>query len=163
LLVVILYLGIRGILHGNAVTGLDSHTYRGESPRRVAAFADANSPLRWYGVVETESALHAAEVEFGPGARFDPESAATAYKPESSAALNAARDTPSARRLLAAARFPKATVEGTTTGFHVTLREYASASSAPVTQVEALIDTDSVGKVTSQELAWIPNGTGRKD
>src|SRR5216684_2836775 len=69
---------------------LESRTYRGESPRKVAAFAESGSPFRWHGIVETESALREVEIDVGPAASFDPDSAITSYKPEPSAALDAA-------------------------------------------------------------------------
>ncbi len=151
----ILYIGLRFVLHGNALAALESRTYRGESIRKIAAFADPTSPFRWHGIVETESALHDVEVETGLGASFDPDSAITSYKPESSPALDAARDTAVARRFLQAARFPKATVEKTPQGFQVVLRAFPygrEAMSGP--RVHAVIETDASGKVLSQELAW---------
>jgi hypothetical protein len=95
------------------------------------------------------------EVETGPGASFDPDSAMTSYKPEPSLALDAARDTAVARRFLQVARFPKATVEKTPQGFHIVLRAFPygrEAMSGP--RVHAVIETDSSGKVVSEELAW---------
>src|SRR6266403_1949922 len=67
----LLYFGARAILHTSAVAAAQSRTYRGESPRRVAAFAESGSPFRWHGIIETESALHEVEVEVGPAAKFD--------------------------------------------------------------------------------------------
>jgi inner membrane protein len=151
----ILYMVLRFVLHGNALAALESRIYRGESPRKVAAFAESGSPFRWRGIVETASALHDVEVEVGPAASFDPDSAITSYKPEPSPALDAARDTATARRFLQAARFPKATVEKTPDGFQVTLRAlpYSRDASSGL-RVHALIVTDSSGKILSQELAW---------
>ncbi len=153
-----LHLGVRFVCHGNAIAALESRTYRGESSRKVAAFPEPGSPLRWHGVVETERALHDLEVPVGPGVDFDPSSAITTYKPEPSPALDAARDSAVARRFLQAARFPKATVEQTSQGFHVILRDF------PYTRypnsgwrVQALIDTDPSGKILSEELAWVPS------
>jgi inner membrane protein len=153
----ILYVVLRFVLHGDALAALVSRTYRGESPRKAAAFPESSSPFRWHGIVETERALHDVEIEVGPTASFDPDSAVTSYKPEPSPALDAARDTPVARRFLQAARFPKATVEKTPEGFHIILR--ALPNSRGVTsglRVHALIETDPSGKVLSQELAWHP-------
>jgi len=153
----ILYIALRFVLHGNALAALESRTYRGQSPRKAAAFAESGSPFRWHGIVETESALHDAEVEVGPAASFDPDSAVTSYKPEPSPALDAARDTAVARRFLRLARFPKATVEKTPDGFHIILRAFPySRGVSSGLRVHALIDTDSSGKVLSQELAWDP-------
>jgi membrane-bound metal-dependent hydrolase YbcI (DUF457 family) len=151
----ILYIGLRFFLHGNALAALESRSYRGESIRKIAAFAEPTSPFRWHGIGETESALHDVEVETGPGASFDPDSAMTSYKPESSPALDAARDTAVARRFLQVARFPKAAVEKTPPGFHVVMRAFPygrEAMSGP--RVHAVIETDWSGKVLSEELAW---------
>jgi inner membrane protein len=153
----ILYIVVRFVFHGNAATALESRTYRGESPRKVAAFAESGSPFRWHGIVETESALHDVEVELGPAASFDPDAAITSYKPEPSPALDAARETAVARRFLQVARFPKATVERTPEGFHVTLRSFRySRDASSGLRVHAQIDSDSSGKILSQKLAWDP-------
>jgi membrane-bound metal-dependent hydrolase YbcI (DUF457 family) len=157
----IFYVGARAVLHGNALSLLESRTYHGEPPRRTAAFAESASPFRWQGIVETESALHDLEVEVGPGASFDPESAITSYKPEPSQALDAARDSAVARRFLQAARFPKASVEKTPQGFHIILHTFPytrDAGSGP--RVEVLIDTDPAGKLLSEEFAWEPGSKG---
>jgi len=158
---VILYLVARFVLHGNALAALESRTYRGELPRRVAAFAESSSPFRWHGIVETERAIYEVEVAVGPSANFDPDSATVAYKPESSAALDAARDTAVARRFLQAARFPKARVEKTLQGYQVVLRDFPYGRDANSGRyVEALLNTDPSGKILSEELAWIPAPKG---
>jgi membrane-bound metal-dependent hydrolase YbcI (DUF457 family) len=157
LAVMLLYFGARAILHSNAVAAAQSRTYRGESPRRVAAFAESGSPLRWHGIIETESALHEVEVEVGPAAEFDPDSARTSYKPEPSPALDAARNTTVARQFLQAARFPKASVEKTPEGFQITLRDFPYTRDVRSgLRVQATIDTDPAGKVLSEELTWNP-------
>jgi len=157
----LLYLVARFVFHGNALAAMESRTYRGESPRRVAAFAESNSPYRWHGIVETESALHDLDVEAGPAANFDSDSAITSYKPEPSPALDAARDSAVARRFLQVARFPKATVEKTPEGFHVILRDFPyTRDLGSGLRVQALIDTDPSGKILSQELAWDSSSKG---
>ncbi len=157
LAVMLLYFGARAILHSNAVAAAQSRTYRGESPRRVAVFAESGSPLRWHGIIETESALHEVQVEVGPAAKFDPDSARTSYKPEPSPALDAARNTSVARRFLQAARFPKASVEKTPEGFQITLRDFPYTHEIRSgLRVQATIDTDPAGKVLSQQLTWNP-------
>jgi len=153
----LLYIVLRFVLHGNALAALESRTYRGESPRKAAALPESSSPFRWEGIVETASALHELEIEVGPAASFDPDSAITSYKPEPSPALDAARDTTAARRFLRAARFPKATVEKTPDGFIITLHAFPYTGDARSGwRVEALIKTDASAKVLSQELAWDP-------
>ena len=152
----ILYVVLRFVLHSNAIAALDSRTYRGESVRKSAAFAESGSPFRWHGIVETESALHDVEIEVGPAASFDPDAAVTSYKPEASPALDTARDTAVARRFLQVARFPKATVEKTADGFRITLRAFPYHNAISGLRVHAEIHTDPSGKVLSQELAWDP-------
>jgi membrane-bound metal-dependent hydrolase YbcI (DUF457 family) len=153
----LLYFGARAILHCSAIATAQSRAYRGESPRRVAAFAESGSPFRWNGIIETERALHEVEVEVEPSAKFDPDSARASYKPEPSPALDAARNTAAARRFLEAARFPKASVEKTPGGFQITLRDFPYTRDVQAgLRVQATIDTDSAGKVLSQQLIWNP-------
>ena len=157
----VLYVVARFALHGNAVAMMESRSYRGEQPRRVAAFPESGSPFRWHGIVETDSALHSVEVDVGPAASFDAESATTTYKPESSPALDAARNSAAARRLLQVARFPKASVEKTPQGFHIILRDSPYTRDATSGRhLEALIDTDPSGRILSQELAWDSSSKG---
>ena len=153
----ILYIALRAILHDNVLAVMEARTYRGDTPRKVAAFADSSSPFRWHGVAETESALHEVEVGVGPALSFDPDSAITSYKPESSPALDAARNSAVAQRFLQAARFSKATVEKTPEGYHVILRDFPYARDASFgPRVEALIDTGPSGTILSEELVWVP-------
>jgi len=97
------------------------------------------------------------EVEVGPAAKFDPDSARTSYKPEPAPALDAARKTAVARWFLQAARFPKASVEKTPEGFQITLRDFPYTRDVRSgLRVQATIDTDPEGKVLSQQLTWNP-------
>src|SRR5262249_4204652 len=57
LVLVFFCIGGRAVLHTRAVAQLDAHSYRGESPRQVAAFPDAFSPVTWHGVMETASQI----------------------------------------------------------------------------------------------------------
>src|SRR5260370_21287826 len=153
----ILYLVLPFVLPGNAVAALESRTYRGESPRKVAAFAESGSPFHWLGIVETASALHEVEIEVGPVASFDPGAPVTSYKPEPSPALDPARDSAVARRFLQVARFPKATVQKTPEGFHVILRAFPYSRDVRSSfRVHAQIDTNSSGKIISKYLACDP-------
>lgn len=152
------YIGARGILHTSAVAVLDSRSYHGESPRRTAAFAESVSPFRWHGTVDTESALHSVDLSVGPLSQFDPEADAIAYKPEPSAALEAARKSAAAKLFLAAARFPKASVEKTETGYRVELRDFPHTSGAvSCRQVAAIVETDSAAQILNSELIWDRN------
>jgi membrane-bound metal-dependent hydrolase YbcI (DUF457 family) len=155
LLTVFIYTGARFVLHGNAVAMMEARTYRAELPRRVAAFAESDSPFHWRGIVETDRALNDLNLNLAGGSSFNPDAAVVYYKPESSAPLDAARTTESVRRFLAAAKFPKATVEKIDAGYRVQLRDLAqqqAARSGP--RVIAIVDTDANAKVLSDELAW---------
>jgi membrane-bound metal-dependent hydrolase YbcI (DUF457 family) len=155
LLAVGIYVGGRAILHGNAVAMMEARTYRGDLPRRVAAFAESDSPFHWRGIVETERAFHDLDLNLAPGSSFNPNAAVVYYKPESSAPLDAARTTESVRRFLATARFPKATVEKTNTGYRVQIRDLAEQREARSRlRIIAIVETDPNAKVVSEELAW---------
>lgn len=152
---VFIYVGARFILHGNAVAMMDARTYRGEPPRRVGAFAESDSPLHWHGIVETERAFYDLDLNLAPGSSFNPGAAVASYKPEMSPPLAAAQDAEAARRFLQVAKFPKATVEKTETGYRVHLSDVAEqgeAHSGP--HVIAIVETDLKAKVLSDELAW---------
>jgi membrane-bound metal-dependent hydrolase YbcI (DUF457 family) len=155
LALVFIYIGARFILHGSAVAMMDARTYRRELPRRVGAFAESDSPLHWHGIVETERAFYDLDVDLTPGSSFNPDSAVVSYKPEMSSALEAAQKTGAARHFLQAAKFPKATVERTGTGYRVLIRDLAEQRDArPSRRVIAIIETDANAKVTNEELAW---------
>ncbi len=155
LVVVCLYVGGRFILHGNAVATLDTRTYRGELPRRAAAFAESDSPFHWHGVVETERALHDLELDLTPGSSFNPDAATLYYKPETSAPLEAARNTETVRRFLQSAKFPKATVEKTPGGFRIEIRDLPrQRGTSAVPRVIAIVETDPNAKVVAEELGW---------
>ncbi|MFI5059502.1 MAG: metal-dependent hydrolase [Candidatus Acidiferrales bacterium] len=155
LAVIALYIGARAIFHANAVAVLDSSAYRGELPRRVAAFPVSTSPFRWNGIVETESALHEITVSVAPGASFNTEASVTIHKPEASAALDAARNDPIALAFLRVARFPKATIEKIEAGYRVELQDlrYTSAGSSR-REIVAFFELNSAGKIVNQELVW---------
>jgi hypothetical protein len=155
LLAVFIYIGARFILHGNAVAMMEARTYRGELPRRVAAFAASDSPFHWRGLVETERAFDDLDLNLASGSSFNPDAAVVYYKPESSASLDAARATKSIRRFLEAAKFPKATVEKTNTGYRVQLRDLALRQETRFgPRVIAIVETDPNAKVLSDALAW---------
>jgi membrane-bound metal-dependent hydrolase YbcI (DUF457 family) len=155
LLAVFVYIGARYVLHGNALAMMEVRTYRGELPRRVAAFAESDSPFHWHGIVETERALHDLDLNLAPGSSFSPDAAVVSYKPEASAPLDAARSTESVRRFLQTTKFPKASVEKTNTGYRVRIRDLAEPRDARSgLRVMAIVETDPNGKVLNDELAW---------
>jgi len=134
---------------------MEARTYRGELPRRVAAFAASDSPFHWRGLVETERAFDDLDLNLASGSSFNPDAAVVYYKPESSASLDAARATESIRRFLEAAKFPKATVEKTNTGYRVQLRDLALRQETRFgPRVIAIVETDPNAKVLSDALAW---------
>jgi len=152
---VFVYIGARGVLHGNALAMMEARTYRGELPRRVAAFGESDSILHWRGLVETERAFYDFDLNVMPGASFNPDSGVVSYKPESSAPLEAARATDSVRRFLDAAKFPKASVEKTSGGYRVELRDLAQQRDARSGRhVIAIVETDANANVSSDEIAW---------
>ena len=155
LLLVLLYVGARATLHGNAVAQLDAHTYRGESARRLAAFADPLSLVTWHGVVETSTQICTVNVPAAEGTRFDPESALCAHKPEASPALAKAQQALSMKTFLQAARFPKAIVGPTADGTEVVVRDMRDiAENEKRYAVAVYILLDWKGQVTSQVVIW---------
>jgi membrane-bound metal-dependent hydrolase YbcI (DUF457 family) len=155
LALVLIYVGARATLHSNALALMESRAFHGETPRRASAFPETLSFLTWHGVVETESALNEIDVDAASPDTFDPESSLRLFKPEPSPALDAARNTVVAKRFLAIAQIPKASLEKTETGYVVVLRDlrYATASETQH-EIAAVIELDANNKVTSQELVW---------
>jgi hypothetical protein len=84
---------------------LQSRTYDGADPIRVAAFPQSSSPFLWKGVVETPSAWHVYAMNALIGT-FDPEVGRTLYKPETNAAIAAASNTPTFREFEEFAQYP---------------------------------------------------------
>lgn len=154
LALIVVYTGARYMLHSNGVALLDAHTYRGESPHRLGAFPDALSIFTWHGIVETQSMLCQIEVPVGPGGRFDAESAVCQHKSAASPELAAAQGTTAAREFLRVARFPKATVEKTTSGYEVVMEALRGAAQQETRQVVARIFLDANAQVQSAELLW---------
>jgi membrane-bound metal-dependent hydrolase YbcI (DUF457 family) len=154
LALVVFYVGARATLHNTAATQLDAHSYRGASPRQVAAFPDSFSPVIWHGVVETTLQICIVDIP-GASARFDPENAACVHKPEDSAALAAAQKTQAAQSFLRAARFPKASVGATADGSEVVLRDMRNAAQNETRYaLAARILLDRNAQVTSQSIVW---------
>ncbi len=155
LALVLIYVGARATLHSNALALMESRTFHGETPRRASAFPETLSLVTWHGVVETGSALSEIDVDAASPSTFDPESSLRIFKPEPSAALDAARNTIAAKRFLAVAQIPKASLEKTETGYVVVLRDlrYAAAGETEH-EIAALIELDANNKVTSQQLVW---------
>ena len=149
------YLVVRGFLHGEAALMILQRSYAGESARRGAAFPDSTSPFLWHAVVETESAIHIVSVPTGALGNFDSENALHIHKPDPSPILEAAQKTAAANQFLAAARFPKATVQKETDGFSVEIRDLKyDAIGQNSRVVEAEINVDAASRVTFAHLDW---------
>jgi membrane-bound metal-dependent hydrolase YbcI (DUF457 family) len=158
--IILSYLGLRAYFHGDVIALLDSRTFQGEVAKRSGAFPEALSPVTWHGVVETARGMRELTVMVGPVESFDPESAYASFKPEPSAALETAEKTEAARRFLAMARFPKATVENTGTGSRVEIRDlrYAAVGDSGH-EVIAVIILDVANRVVTNEIAWASQGS----
>ena len=155
LALVFVYVGARAILHSNVVALMESRTFHGETPRRVSVFPEALSILAWHGVVETESAVSEIDVDAASPQAFDADSSVRQFKPDPSPALDAARNTIVARRFLATAQIPKASLEKTEAGYVVVLRDLRYAAAGETAhEIAAVIELDLNNKVTSQELVW---------
>jgi len=155
LALIVIYVGARATLHGNAAAQLDARTYRGELPRRVAAFADPLSVVTWHGVVETPAQICTVSVPVVDTSRFDSESAVCVHKPEESPVLAAAEQTQAAKSFLLAARSPKASVGATEAGTEVVVRDFRDVAVEDTRYaVAARVSLDRVGKVTREEIVW---------
>lgn len=155
LALVLAYIGARATLHSNVLALMESRTFHGESPRRSWAYPESLSLFAWHGVAETESALNEIDVNAASASNFDSDSSLRLFKPESSPALEAARNTTAARRFLASAQIPKASMEKTQTGYIVILRDLRYAAAGDIKhEVAAYIELDPNSKVASQELVW---------
>lgn len=152
---VCLYVGARMILHGDAAAQLDAHSYRGETPRRIAALPDSLSLFTWHGIVETTSQICTADVPASNVARFDPEAAVCIHKPEPSPALTATQQTDAAQAFLGAARFPKASVGTLDSETEAVIRDTRAIAAGPSRYDLAVrILLDANGQVTSQHIVW---------
>jgi hypothetical protein len=155
LLLVLIYIGARTALHANVVAQLDAHTYRGESPRRLAAFADPALLVTWHGVLETTTQICTVRVPATQGARFDPESGLCVHKPEDSPALALAEQTESVKKFLQSARFPKASVGATGDGTEVAIRDVRDSAENEMRFALAVrVLLNAKGQVNSQEILW---------
>jgi inner membrane protein len=149
-----LYMGGRALLHQRADALLSAHIYRGEEPIRTGAFPTF-SPLLWRGVVETEGALHQVEVPVSPGARFDPRTARSQFKPEESPALARAVSSDAMRAFLTYARFPLARVEPAGDGWEVRIRDLRQLSAGRnATGIVAVITMNAQEEITGSALEF---------
>jgi membrane-bound metal-dependent hydrolase YbcI (DUF457 family) len=155
LALILVYGGVRATLHSNVLAALQARTFHGEAARRASAFPESLSLITWHGIVETESALDAIDINAAATSKFDPDSSLRLFKPQDSPALDAARVTSAANRFLAVARIPKASVEKNETGYVVVLRDLRyTAAGETQNEIAALIELDLNNKVLSQDIVW---------
>jgi membrane-bound metal-dependent hydrolase YbcI (DUF457 family) len=128
LLLLVVYICARGGLHSRAIDLISSREYHGQPPLASGAFPSSFAPFTWRGVISTESTVEEAEISLAPGAEFDPDRTHAHFKPDNSAALDAAQSTNSAKRFLRYARFPLATMQRNDDGFVFVLRDMRFAA-----------------------------------
>jgi len=150
-----LYIGLRALLHLNAVASLEAHTIAGEMPHRAAAFPDSTSPFLWHGVVETQSALNLVIMRSMGGEVTYASGVTTLHKPEPSPMLAAAQNSPAAIAFLRFARFPKAVVQTESEGYSVEIQDLKDQAIEEKSRaIFADINLDKHFNVVSAELQW---------
>jgi len=150
-----LYIGLRALLHANAVASLEAHTIAGETPHRAAAFPDTTSPFLWHSVVETQSALNVVTMRSMGGEVGYASGVTTLHKPEPSPMLTAAQNSPAAVVFVKFARFPKAVVQTESEGYSVEIQDLKDqATDEKSHAIFADINLDKHSRVLSSELQW---------
>jgi inner membrane protein len=89
LIVLGMYDAGRHLLHDRAIQTLESRIYDGRAPRSTVAFPQNINPMRWDGWVETDRAWISVPVDLT--VEFNPNPAATYWKPEPHPAIEVAR------------------------------------------------------------------------
>jgi len=155
LLLLLIYVGARSGLHSRAVDELNSREYRGAAPLATGAFPSALSLFAWRGLVSTDNSIVQIEISLAPGAGFDPDQAVPHFKPEDSAALEVAENTPAAKTFLRYARFPLASLERDDEGYRFALRDMRFASSDyGAENIVVRVELNADLRVTRQEFRY---------
>ena len=155
LLLLLLYLGTRTDLHSRAIDLLNSREYHGTPPLAVGAFPVSLSPFLWRGIISTDNTIQEAEISLAPGSQFDPDQTVTHYKPQASAAVDAAQNMETAKRFLAYARFPLATLEQSDSGYRLSMHDMRFASNdASPDNIIAIVRLDPSLRAISQVLLY---------
>jgi len=158
-----LYIGVRALLHENAVASLGAHTIAGEMPHRAGAFPDSSSPFLWHSVVETQSALNLVTLRSTGGEVVYASGITTLHKPEPTPILDAAQNALAALSFVHVARFPKATVELETEGYSVEIQDLKDQATEEKSHtIFADVNLDKNGRVISSELQWQKSASGPK-
>jgi inner membrane protein len=105
LLFIVVYGGVRGVLHQRALSQLQSRVYADLGPPlQLAALPNSLNPFSWTGIVQGE---HAYRLYTVPAlGQFDPTAGAILYQSPWNPALQAASDTAPFRYVLYFSRFP---------------------------------------------------------
>jgi membrane-bound metal-dependent hydrolase YbcI (DUF457 family) len=155
LILVVIYFGWRAHLHGEAVNLLLSSEYHRHVALSAAAFPDASAPFDWRGVVVTDNTVQEIEVPLGPQGDFDPARSRTRFKPEDSPVLEAGRKTADARKFLAYATMPFATVTQIEDGYRFEIHDLRFASNDySAANIFVRVDFDSHLRVRSQRFLF---------
>jgi inner membrane protein len=157
----VLLCGLRGFAHRRALGMLESHTYGGETPRRLGAFPSPADPFSWTGVVETDSAFHVLQVNARED-DVDAEHTVVFRKLEPSAILDSAMKARTAVIFADFARFLWRQAEETEDGYDVTLHDlrfYSRGGWHPPFVVN--IHLDKSLRVRSESFDFLGEGQGR--
>ena len=144
----------RSVFHDRAVKIVDSRVYHTLSPRRVAAFPQAN-PLMWTGLAELSDSYALLPVDLR-GAELRPDEADTFYKPERTQAMLAAANTNAFQRFLEFVVYPVWVLEpspekpGTTQVRLVDLR----FGTPPSPGFQARANVDTANRVLDSEFTF---------
>lgn len=111
LVLVVAFWGFRDFEHRRAVAAMEALTYRGEAPLRVSAYPYYVNPFRWYGVVETGGSYESFIVDSLTPAVDADDRAVIRYKPEQTAAVQAAEESYLGRVFLDWAQYPMTETE----------------------------------------------------
>ena len=153
--ILVLYIGARAAVHGEAVDLLSSREYHGRPPLASAAFPLAATPFTWRGVVSTDATVEELQVSLLPGHDFDTDRSLVRYKPEPSPALGAGEHTQVAKTLLAYASVPFASVTRIEDGYRFELRDlrFAPADTSPE-NIVARVDFNHNLQIQNEELRF---------
>lgn len=155
ILLLLAYLGARGLLHRRAVQLLHSRDFHGRAPVLAGAFPQPSSPFNWRGVVFTDSTIEGLNFSLAPGTQFDPDRSQTHLKPEESPALDLGEQTVTARTFLNYARFPLASVYPLENGSRFELRDlqFAPEDSSPA-NILVRVEFDNNLRVAREEFLF---------
>jgi inner membrane protein len=110
LLCLVMIWGVRDYQHRRAVTAMDSFTYHGAAPLRLAAYPYMINPFCWHGVVETPDFFETVPVD-SRAPEVDDSRGVVFYKPPETDASRAAKSSYFGRVYLDWAVFPVAEVQ----------------------------------------------------